>query len=291
VLGSDGFVQPPEHFTIYRKPGLIQRRLRERRGKPGLIQFDRLEAHSNPDAEGRASSEPWRLPTPPGLRPRWRTLFEDDQLNRSPVIGISRLGTMTPNIGVGVPIPHAPGVEGTFGLGVEITASVDPLVQLSVLTPWGDGDESLDEFLLELAEDAADQREDPEAGLEQLVSYLGSHLPARAPEGWRFTVPEGEREIREGEPVEVVVELRAPTRGSSAFAVQMRAVDQPEALASATDLLIVEVPEDGADARLVFGGDVDDGGAGARFVPGASSRTLLGLLDLRHAPSWVRRGT
>jgi hypothetical protein len=167
---------------------------------------------------------------------------------------------MTPNIGVGVPIPHAPGVEGTFGIGIEITASVDPVVEFSVLTPWGVGDGSLDDFLRELAQDSADEGEDPEASLEEFVSYLGPHLPSTPPAGWEFGLSETEREIPEGERVEVVVELRAPTRASSAFAIQMRAVDQPETLLSATDLLVVEVPEDGADARLLFGGDPGAGG-------------------------------
>jgi hypothetical protein len=284
ILGSDGFAEPPGHFTIYRKPGLVQRRFRERRGKPGLIQFDRLKANTDPDSGGRARSELWRLPTPPGLRMWWRTLFEDDQLNRSPVLNISRCGTMTPNIGVGVPIPHAPGVKGTFGVGVEITASVDPVVEFSVLRPWGEGDESLDDYLRELAQDSADDGDDPEASLEEFVSYLGPHLPRRASEGWEFSVPEVEREIPEGEQVEVVVELRAPTRASSAFAVQMRAVDQPEALVSATDLLIVEVPEDRVDARLLFGGDSGEGGTLVPLMRGDSPRGFPGLLDPHRAP-------
>jgi hypothetical protein len=266
VLGSDDFAEPPGHFTIYRRPGLVQRRFRERRGKPGMIQFDRLKAGSDPDAGRPARSEPWRLPTPPGLRVRWRALFEDDQLNRSPVINISRLGTMSPNVGVGVPIPHVPGVQGTFGMGVEIFASVDPLVEISVMTPWGEGDGSLGDFLRELAQDSADEGEDPKASLEEFVSYLGPHLPSTPPGGWEFGVREPEREIPEGERVEIVVELRAPTRASSAFAIQMKAVDQPETLLSATDLLVVEVPEDGADARLLFGGD---SGADGEHVPAA----------------------
>lgn len=225
-----------------------------------MIQFDRLKAGDDPDAGGRARSEPWRLPTPPGLRIRWRALFEDDQLNRSPILNISRLGTMSPNIGVGAPIPHVPGVEGTFGIGIEITASVDPVVEFSVLTPWGVGDGSLDDFLRELAQDSADDGEDPEVGLEEFVSYLSPHLPSTPPAGWEFGLSEAEREIPEAERVEVVVELRAPTRASSAFAIQMSAVDQPETLLSATDLLVVEVPEDGADARLLFGGDRGTGG-------------------------------
>lgn len=260
VLGSDDFAEPPGHFTIYRRPGLVQRRVRERRGMPGMIRVDRLNALGDSHSSSAARSEPWRLPTPPGLRICWRVLFEDDQLNRSPVINVSRLSTMRPNVGVGVPIPHAPGVEGTFGIGIEIIASVDPPVELSVLTPWGTGDRSLDDFLRELAQDSADSEEDPGGILEDFVSYLGPHLPDTQPTGWEFGLRETEREIPEGERVEILVELRAPTRASSAFAVQMRALDRPETLLSATDLLVIEVPEDGADARLLFGGGPGAGG-------------------------------
>jgi hypothetical protein len=270
VLGSDDFAEPPGHFTIYRRPGLVQRRFRERRGLPAMIEFDRLKAGNDHDTGGSARSEPWRLPTPPGLRIRWRALFEDDQLNRSPILNISRLGTMSPNIGVGAPIPQVPGVEATFGISVEITASVDPVVEFSVLTPWGVGDGSLDDFLRELVQDSAGDGEDPEAGPDEFVSYLAPLLPSVAPAGWEFGLSEAEREIPEGERVEVVVELRAPTRASSAFAIQMRTVDQPETLLSATDLLVVEVPEDGADARLLVGGDPGAGGISisAGFEPG-----------------------
>lgn len=282
VLGSDEFAEPPNYFTIYRRPGAVQRRFREKKGKPGVIQIDRLKAGIDHAA---ARSEPWRLPTPPGARIRWRAFFEDDQLNRSPIINISRLGKIIPNAGASVRIPHVPVAEGTLGIGFEITASVDPLVELSVLTPWGDGGaESLDEYLYELAQDSLDEDDDPAATLDELVSYLAPHLPNRAPEGWEFRVPDPQRDIPEGEPVEMLVELQAPTRASCAFAIQMRAVDHPDLMA-ASDLLVVEVPEDRADARLLFGGGSGEGGAEeytglVEHGEASSSYSYTGLSDV-----------
>jgi hypothetical protein len=84
--------------------------------------------------------------------------------------------------------------------------------------------------------------------------------PSSPPDGWEFALRDSKREIPEGERVETLVELQAPTRASTAFAIQLRTLDQPEELLSATDLLVVEVPEDRAAATLLFGGDRGQGG-------------------------------
>jgi hypothetical protein len=272
VLGSDDYIDPPGHFTIYRKPSPVVRRFRERRGKPAMVEVERLEAIQAADGTRRARSEPWTVPTPPGMRISWRLLFDDDQLHRSPVLHISRLGKMTPTIGAGIPIPP---VELNAGVGLDIITSVDPLVELTVLTPWADGDLSLDGYIRELAEDAADKGEDPDASIEDFVSYLAPHLPKRAPAGWEFSVLERIREIPEGERVETAVRLRAPTRASTAFAVQMRTLDHPEQLVSATDLLVIEVPEDRAPATFLFGSDRGEDGEDA-LADDANERELVG---------------
>lgn len=258
VLGSDEFMVSPGHFTIYRRPGAVMRRFRERQGKPALIAVDKLKAYDDADGSMRARSEPWTLPTP-GRRIKWRLTFEDDQLHPSPLIHVSRLGTMSPTIGAGVPIPHVPGAEATLGIGIEIVASVDPVVEFSVLTPWGEGDEDLRGFLYDLAADSTNEGEDPEATARDLFAYLAPHLPTEQPDGWEFAMRTPRLELPEGERVATLVELRAPTRASTAFAVQMRTPDEPDDLVSVSDLLVIEVPDDPAQASLLFG---DDDGRG-----------------------------
>jgi hypothetical protein len=152
---------------------------------------------------------------------------------------------------------------------MDILMSVDPLLELSVMTPWQEGPEGLDDLLYELAADSAESGEDVAGTVEELRTYLAPHLPSQPPAGWEFNVPTRRLDLAAGERAEVEIRLRAPTPGSTVFAVQMKAVDgQEEGLTSASDILVVEVPTDPSQASLLF---VDDDGQGSPRVKGEVS--------------------
>jgi hypothetical protein len=286
VLGSDAFIAKPDRFTIYRELSALMRRVREEKGKSPFIQIDSLRASESGGGPDSARSEAWTLPTP-GRRIKWRLRFDDDQLHRSPVLHVSRLGTISAGLApkAKAGIPHGPSAEvSVVEIRAEIVASVDPVVDLFVMTPWGQKDEDLYGILDEFAADSTEEGEDPGGTREALTAYLGPHLPDEPPKGWEFTLPTSEVKLAEGERAEVVVQLRAPTPGSTAFAIQMRTVDQAEPDASVSDVFIVEVPSDPANASLLFASD-DDGdepslqgdlaelvswgkAAAQRFIPG-----------------------
>ena len=227
------------NVTIYRTPGEIGRRFRVRRGKSPLIELDQLAIRANGAEPLR--SDPWTLPTP-GRRLKWRVLFEDEYLHQSAILHVSRLGMIKPNLGPNIAIPGVPGVQAAFAIEFELQSAIDPVVELSVMTPWGNDDEDLRPYLYELAEDACDKNENPEIAADELRAYLGPHLPADPHAGWEFRVSEPRLELQAGERKTVSVELHAGARGSTAFAVQMVAADNPE-LATASDLLIIDVPD------------------------------------------------
>jgi hypothetical protein len=254
VLGSDAFVDPPDHFTIYRKLSALMTRIREEKGKSPLIEIDRLPAEVVKPSKAR--SEPWTLRTP-GHRLKWRLLFSDDQLHHSPVLHVSRVGTVRPSAGLAATLPHVPVVGPTLEMEMEIVASIDPLIDLSVMTPWGQGGADMREFLFELAADSTETGDDPGATAELLTSYLQPHL--QRPDGWEFSLSRPQLNLGEGERAEFVVRLYAPTPGSAAFAIRMTAVDQPGPNESTSDLLIVEVPDNAGNAALLFADD-DNGG-------------------------------
>jgi hypothetical protein len=195
--------------TIYRKPTALMFRVREEKGKPPLIHVARLPADEPANRPNSARSEPWQLPTP-GHRLKWRLLFDDDQLHRSSILHVSRLGTVTPSLTSKASIPHV-GEVGLFEIGLEVVASVDPTVELTVMTPWGREGEDLRELLYEVAADAVDEEDDPGELTEALGNYLRPHLPGQPPPGWEFSLPRSRLQLAEGQRDQVALRLRAPT--------------------------------------------------------------------------------
>lgn len=243
----------PTNFTIYAAQGELMRRFRAWRGKPQVVVVDRLKARG-------AGSDPmwsdtWTLPTPPGRRTSRRLLFEDDLLHQSPVLRVSRLGSIGLRPGLDACLPVVPGLSATFSIDASIIVAVDPLLDLSVMTPWGEGADDLSGYLYELAVEASDDDENPETVFEDLKAYLGAHLPSERPPGWEFRVRHRRVELRAGQRADITVEVDAPNPGSVAFAIQMIAIDSPDGIAAGSDLFIVEKPPDEAPSLLCGDGD------------------------------------
>jgi hypothetical protein len=228
----------PRSFTVYRDQGELVRRFRTWRGKPALPIVDRLPAHGA--GQDPMWSDTWTLPARPGRRSTWRLLFEDDLLHQSPVLHVSRLGSITLKSEVEARVPVVPGPSARYSREVTAIAAVDPLVDVSVMTPWGDGADDFSSYLHELATDASDDGEDPEAVAEAFREYLAPHLPSEPPLGWQFRLSHPQLQLQAGEPADIRIELDAPNPGSTAFAIQMIATDTPDELAAASDLFIVE---------------------------------------------------
>lgn len=255
LLSGRGYSTQPDDFTVYRRFGLLLRRFRERKGKPATC------AVGNPLVARAVNSEdaqagPWVLRSP-GRRLKWRVFFEDDQLGRSEELHVSRLGAIGPSTGVAI----GPFV---FGINTQITAAVDPVVQLSVMTPWGGDEDDFSQYINELAEDATEDGEDSEETLGALREYLERYLPSDPPEGWEFVIEQDEFELEEGESTSIQILVQAPTAGATAFAVQMTGEVEGERVTVASDPMVIHVPEDWRHATLLFGGDSDAGGGSAR---------------------------
>jgi len=260
VLGSDDFVARPDYFTIYRKPTALVARVREEKSKSPLIKVDSLPVNRPGDGPSSSRTEPWQLPVPSFPRLKWRLLFADDKLHSSPFLHVSKLAdvnlSLAPKAKVGT-IPGGPSVDvGVIDIKATVITSVDPAIHLSVMTPWAqDTDANLWEFLHELAADSTEEGEDPAQLEEELITYLRPHLPEQAPGGWEFILPTSHLRLGDGERAEVSVQLRAPTRGSTAFALQVAEEGRGEPNAVVSDVVIIEVPEDPTKVSLLFASD------------------------------------
>jgi hypothetical protein len=173
-------------------------------------------------------------------------LFEDDLQHQSPVLRVSRLTSIELTAA-------PPSVAGdTLSAKTTIAPAVDPVLGLSVLTPWGSGHEALDPYLYELAESACDEGESAQETAWALREYLRPHLPTNPPAGWQFRLSEPQLELDAGETSTVTVELTTPSAGSAAFAIQAVAAGTPEPLAGASDVFVVEKQDD-QPPRLLIG--------------------------------------
>lgn len=255
---------PPQTFTIHRSFGAVIRKFRQSRGKSPTVVLDRLAAHS--DGSEPYWTDLWRLRTP-DHRLKWRLSFEDNYQNWSSTIAVSRIGTVSPNIGPTLPVPGAPGVGVTIAIEVETIVSVDPVLDVAVLTPWGTGDNDLRAYLEDVAADAADEGEDVGTVAADLREYLGEYLPIDPPRGWEIRLSNDRLELDEGQSALVRVELDAPTPGATALAVQMIVegvegdTTDPEPSGwrtIASDPILVRVPPDPADVPTIEGLDTEN---------------------------------
>lgn len=250
----------PSHFTVYRRFGFLLSAYLRRKGRRTVRQVGQPQTVVATDM-ATAFAGPWVLPTP-GRRIKWRLFFVDDALNASEELHDTRLGTFSAKAGAAA--------EGV-GLDVEgdFKAAIDPVLRLSVLTPWQD--DGFEDYLFELAADVANEDElVPEsfASLSEFLSPLRSNEP---PDGWSFYVEETEFELEEGERAPLRVRFEMPTPGTVVFALQMSAVLEDGEVSVASEPMVAHMPEEGSQgAVLLGGGDAGGGGARSRTTAGAA---------------------
>jgi hypothetical protein len=251
LLSGDGYDSLPKEFSIQRRFGALLRQYRERKGLPITAAVGQ-PLRIKPGAEkGEAMAGPWALRTP-GRRLKWRLFFEDGSGNSSEELHVSRLGELR-SLKLGV-------LETGFKIDFRFIAAIDPLVQLTVLMPWGEGKGDLHPFLRELADDVRGEGEGSDASLASLSEYLSEYLPAEQPPGWRLKANRTEFDLDEGEAAHFSIQIEAPTPGAAAFVLQMTAKVDGELLMVASDPLVVRVPEDGSQQAELLGDDDLSGG-------------------------------
>lgn len=247
LLTGEGYSQQPSTFTVYRRFGPMLRRFRERQGESSIAPVGN-SVMAEPYGASNARAGPWRLPVP-ARRLGWRLFFVDDQLGQSGELNDTRLVTLSAAVA-------APIEQFKISIGIKVTAAIDPGVQISLLTPWGDGGENFDQYVEELADDC-------EAAPDALREYLEPYLPFEPPEGWEFAVGQSEFTLDEGESVDAEILLSAPTSGATTFAIEASSVIDDEKVTVVSDPMVIEVPEDWRYASLLFGRDHDAGGGSA----------------------------
>jgi hypothetical protein len=262
LLTGEAYADLPSTFTVKRRYGALIRLYRQSRGEGPTTALETLVAV--PDGRDRAQAGPVALLTP-GRRLKWRMFFEDDLGNTSNELHVSRMGNFNGTVGVAAE-PGRAQVETTF------TAVVDPRIKVSLLSPWSG--EEFDEFVHELAEDAAGTYED-------LREFIAPLVPAEAPAGWRVTLRQERLSVDDGESIRVQADFHLPTPGAMIFALQMTAEVDGELIFSASDPLAVFAPEDGGQAAILFGNDSGSPGGEQRRGPDYEQALTLFALAAR----------
>jgi hypothetical protein len=259
LLRGRGYASAPENFAAQRRFGALLRRFRQQRGKPPIASVGPPLQVGTKDAD-EVQAGPLTLPTP-GHRVKWRIFFEDEMGNSSKELHLSRLGTVKPAAGL-------PAEMGGAGIEFDFVAAIDPVVRVSVITPWGTDDEDFREYARELAGEAIDDDEDVDEATDWLLAALSRFLPPEPPPGWEMVPEQREFVIDEGESARIGLSIAAPTVGTVVFALQLAAEVDGERLTTTSEPLAIHVPEDGSQGSLLFG-DGDAPGGDSSLEPEA----------------------
>jgi hypothetical protein len=246
LLSGDGYDAIPSEFAIQRRFGRLLRKYREKRNLPITAPVGQPLRIRTGDEDGQVKAGPLTLRTP-GRRLKWRLFFEDGNGNNSEELHVSRLGELQ-SLGLTI-----------LGTGLRIdfrtTAAVDPLVHLSVLTPWATGEDDMRPYLVEMASDVREEGEDAEETAASLTEYLGDYLPTEQPPHWQFEFDQTEFELDEGESAHFSLHVDTPTPGAALFAVQMTAEIEGKKAMVASDPLVARMPEGGSQGAELLGDD------------------------------------
>jgi hypothetical protein len=244
-LSGERYETLPDEFTVQRRFGLLLRQYREKKDLPITAQVGN-PLPIRPAGNGEGEAGPWVLRTP-GRRLKWRLFFEDGKGNNSEEIHVSRLGRFR-SLGLTAS-------EGGLVVDGDLTAAIDPHIELSILTPWGAEEADLQPFLRELADDVRSPEESNTESLASLTQFLGEFLPDAPLPGWRFEVEPETLDLDEGESASFRIRVETPSPGATVFAVQMAAKIEGESVMVASDPLVVRAPEDGSHPVELLGDD------------------------------------
>lgn len=234
----------PESFQVFRGYGSLARKYREWKGRPAETLLADLQLDAAQSTSTVAISEPFIVPQP---RRRLRVpLFAQDSVatrtNPNPIFA-TRLGGI--NVG---PTINVLGNGGSLG-SAQVTAAVDPDLDLHVLLPWqSDHDETVQDVIRDIASDLASEKaefyeyEEYESATAWLLEDVAWALPTEPLPGWSIQISHRTMSLAEGQTSAISIVFITPTPGAAAFAIRARgAVPDGEIEEVASEIFALEV--------------------------------------------------
>jgi hypothetical protein len=227
----------PDEFNMYRTYGRLRTRYLRMRNKPVRSQLD-PPLDAIPMNDTTVMSQPWIVPIP--RRHHAMPVYAVDSLgNQSYAIKASSVAS----IAIAPTITIA-GSGGSLG-EVKVVASVDPVIDFTVLLPWETGlqnilDEMAEELYVDFGLIEATGRE--RASLYDHVAWAMAPEP---PSGWWIDLAVPRASLDAGERLTFGIKFRTPTLGVSAFAIQAAATIDGEVETVVSDVMVIESDGDG----------------------------------------------
>jgi hypothetical protein len=251
--GSQVFVQGrhyenvkalPDQFTVHRTYGRLMTRYLRLRNRPVTLKLADLDAIRETDTS--VMSQPWIVPTT-GRRHEMPVYAFDRFRNESYRITANSVASVRvgPNITIA-------GNGGSIG-DVTTVASVDPVIDFTILLPWateagqpiqGIVEEMADVLYQDFALDEATGQ-----APESLYGYVAWAMPPEPPRGWSIDLAVSRASLDAGESLTFGIRFRTPTPGASAFAIQATADIDGSIETVVSDLMVIEAHD--ADTVLL----------------------------------------
>lgn len=224
---------PPERFKIYRMPA---------RWEHLLFNIDSEEYITGSDVntirEGVVRSvEPFRLPEP-GPYFFSRYFFRDSDGNSSRHVIASEFVWSEfeiPDLDDHYPLKEI--TTGLIELVIGLFAARDPDLVLSVVTPWGEGNDNIVSYLVQWL--AQDPQFDEEMAENHVREMLGPFLSEEPPAEWSFEFSQDTiRALMPEEPQQTELRITAPTPGEFILAIRVTDLENPDVW-SISDVIII----------------------------------------------------
>ena len=242
--GSEVFVQGrhyedvralPAQFTVHRTYGRFMTRYLRSRKRPVTLELADLDA--TPETDTSVRSQPW-IVLGTGKRFNMPVRAFDRFGNESYRITANSVASVRvgPNINIA-------GTGGSFG-DVTVVASVDPVIDFTILLPWATEDSQPIQGIVEEMADVLyqdfDLAEAKGSAPESLYGYVARAMPPEPPQGWTIDLAESRASLNAGESLTFGIRFRTPTPGASAFAIQATADIGGSIQTVVSDLMVIE---------------------------------------------------
>jgi hypothetical protein len=233
-------------YRVYRVLGRFTSLLARARGGSAVEYKTTLHATDDPGAHRvpRAYCTDRQQLTAPLFR-RCHAFYFTDGDNTSPVLNVTRFAKVTPKLG-----------SDKLGLIVEAAAAIDPVIRPRLLLPWGDGSESLADYLYEAVAGDLPDNVDPTPIAAQAWSYLRylGLAPEQPPQGWKADFSPSAAEIDEGHETTFEVFAHSTEPFTFAMAVDMYDANDPT-LSSASEIHVYSRDSQGHEDLQPLGED------------------------------------
>lgn len=187
--------------------------------------------------------------------------FVDRSRNRSNDLRVSSVAdvsfeeekgnTKDREAGVAIPLPGVPIVVGLGAKGKsvkklrfkgKVTVPTDPTLELDLITPWGDDDKDLREYIAASATQVAEEQKVRESAVESIIDISKPWVTKQAKDAVEIGMSHSRLSVSEGEPAyfDVTLSFREPTK--FIFAVRARDVENPDRFALSEMIAVEAVP-------------------------------------------------